>query len=99
VRPDPNYHLDLERTADSWRAVEDYTETVSLSRCPPSEKLAKSLASIQAGIAPRLPLDLDADTRLEAIEVAGSALIYRQRLHTASAAELDLQATVAGSVS
>ena len=43
---------------------------------------------------PHLPLDLDADTRLETVEVVGPALIYHQRLHTVAAAEMDMQKLV-----
>ena len=74
----------------SWRVVEEYTETVSLSQCKPSERLAASLKTTLNGLLPHLPLDLDADTRLEAVEVVGPTLIYRQRLHTIAAAEMDL---------
>lgn len=91
---DPNYHLDLARVGDGWQVVEEYTETVSLSRCPPSETLAAALATIRNGIQPHLPLDLDADTRLEAVEVLGPALIYHQRLHTVAASEMDLDSLV-----
>ena len=87
---DPNYHMDVVRMQDSWMIVEEYTETVSLSRCAPTNELAASLASLRTRLLPHLPLDLDADTRLEAVEVAGSALIYRQRLHTVEIAELDM---------
>ncbi len=91
---DPNYHLDLARVGDGWQVVEEYTETVSLSRCPPSETLAAALETIRNGIQPHLPLDLDADTRLEAVEVLGPALIYHQRLHTVAASEMDLDSLV-----
>ncbi len=87
---DPNYHLDVVQKDGSWVVVEEYTETVSLSQCRPSEKLAASLKAIHDGVVPHLPLDLDADTRLEAVEVVGPALIYHQRLHTIAAAEMDL---------
>lgn len=87
---DPNYHLDVVQTEDRWMIVEEYTETVSLSQCKPSNELAASLAALRTRIVPHLPMDLDADTRLEAVEVAGSALIYHQRLHTVAIAELDL---------
>ena len=87
---DPNYHLDVVRMEERWVIVEEYTETVSLSRCTPSKELAASLAAVRTRILPHLPLDLDADTRLESVEVAGSALIYHQRLHTVAMAELDL---------
>lgn len=75
--------------------VEEYTETVSLSRCQPSEELAESLATIREQLRPYLPLDLDADTRLESVEVVGSALIYNQRVHTMAASELYLEKTEA----
>ena len=35
-------------------------------------------------------MDLDADTRLESVEVEGTALIYNQRLHTVAASELNV---------
>lgn len=88
--PDKNYHLDVVHLAGSWRVVEEYTETVSLSKCKPSRKLAASLKKMRNALLPHLPLDLDADTRLEAVEVVGPALIYRQRLHTVAVAEMDL---------
>lgn len=87
---DPNYHLDVVRMQDRWMIVEEYTETVSLSQCKPTKELAASLAAMRTRLLPHLPLDLDADTRLESVEVAGSALIYHQRLHTVAIAELDL---------
>jgi hypothetical protein len=87
---DPNYHLDVVRKDDRWVVVEEYTETVSLSRCKPSGALAASLSAIRARLLPHLPMDLDADTRLESVEVAGPALIYHQRLHTVAAAEMDM---------
>lgn len=88
--PDTNYHLDVVRLDNSWLVVEEYAETVSLSQCKPSNKLAASLEAMHNALLPLLPLDLDADTRLEAVEVVGPALIYRQRLHTIAAAEMDL---------
>ena len=88
--PDKNYHLDVVHLDNSWMAVEEYGETVSLSRCKPSKKLAKSLKATHSALQPHLPLDLDSDTRLEAVEVVGPALIYRERLHTVAAAEMDL---------
>ena len=91
---DPNYHLDMVRHEQSWQVVEEYGETVSLSQCEPSKKLAASLNALRDGIVPHLPLDLDADTRLEAVEVVGPALIYRQRLHTVAIGELDMQKLV-----
>ncbi|UCH47086.1 MAG: hypothetical protein JSU95_13450 [Betaproteobacteria bacterium] len=91
---DPNYHLDVVRHDKSWLVIEEYGETVSLSQCKTSKKLAASLNALRDGIVPHLPLDLDADTRLEAVEVVGPALIYRQRLHTIAAAETDMQKLV-----
>lgn len=88
--PDPNYHLDVVHLDNSWLVVEEYTETVSLSQCKPSNELATSLKAMHDALLPHLPLDLDADTKLEAVEVVGPALIYRQRLHTIAAAEMDL---------
>lgn len=88
---DPDYHLDVAKVDGSWRIVEEYTETVSLSRCDPSPELAARLAGLVEGIEPHLPLDLDEDTRLESVEIAGSALVYHQRLHTVVAAETDLE--------
>ena len=67
---------------------------MSLSQCKPSRKLAKSLKATQKALQPHLPLDLDADTRLEAVEVVGPALIYRERLHTVAAAEMDMSKLV-----
>ena len=87
---DPNYHLDVVRIDNRWVVVEEYSETVSLSQCKPSNKVAASLAAMRTRILPHLPMDLDADTRLESVEVVGSALIYHQRLHTVAATELDL---------
>jgi hypothetical protein len=87
---DPDYHLDVVRRDNRWVVVEEYTETVSLSRCEPSNDLAASLAAIRSRLLPHLPMDLDADTRLESVEVVGPALIYHQRLHTVAAAEMDL---------
>ncbi len=91
---DPKYHLDLVRHEQSWLVVEEYGETVSLSQCKPSKKLATSLNALRDGIVPHLPLDLDTDTRLEAVEVVGPTLIYHQRLHTVAAAELDMEKLV-----
>lgn len=88
--PDANYHLDVTKPGTDWIVVEEYSETVSLSQCKPSAKLAASLKAVHKGLLPHLPLDLDADTRLEAVEVVGPALIYHQRLHTIAAAEMDL---------
>ncbi|HSS65289.1 MAG TPA: hypothetical protein VLS27_12715 [Gammaproteobacteria bacterium] len=87
---DPNYHLDVVQLENRWVVVEEYTETVSLSQCKPSNKLAASLKAIRGRLLPLLPLDLDADTRLESVEIIGPALIYHQRLHTVAAAEMDL---------
>lgn len=87
---DPNYHLDVVRMDDRWVVVEEYTETVSLSQCAPSNKLAASLSSIRTRLLPHLPMDLDGDTRLESVEVIGPALIYHQRLHTVAADEMDM---------
>jgi hypothetical protein len=92
--PDKNYHLDVVSLGNSWIVVEEYGETVSLSQCKPSKKLAKSLKATQKALQPHLPLDLDADTRLEAVEVVGPALIYRERLHTVAAAEMDMSKLV-----
>ena len=87
---DTNYYLDVARVEGNWRVVEEYAETVSLSQCEPSKKLSATLETVRKGVLPHLPLDLDADTRLEAVEVVGTDLIYRQRLHTIAAAEMDL---------
>ena len=87
---DDNYHMNVAKIDDSWRIVEEYSETVSLSQCKPSTRLSKSLKTLQQGITPHLPLDLDADSRLESVEIVGPALIYHQRLHTSSVSELDL---------
>ena len=92
--PDEGYRVDVAKVDGAWRIVEEYSETVSLSRCPPSRALAKALKDVQKGIAPHLPLALDADSRLEAVEIAGPALIYRQRLHTAALSELDARAAL-----
>ena len=91
---DPNYHLDVVSHDKAWLVVKEYGETVSLSKCKPSKKLAASLNALRDGILPHLPLDLDTDTRLETVEVVGPALIYHQRLHTVAAAELDIQKLV-----
>ncbi len=88
---DDNYHLDVVKVDGSWRVTEEYTETVSMSQCEPSEALAASLAAMLKGLRPLLPLDLDEDTRLEAVELVGPTLIYHQRLHTIAAAEMDLE--------
>jgi hypothetical protein len=88
--PDPDFHLDVAKVDGTWRIVEEYTETVSLSRCPPSKELADSLNALLRGLKPHLPLDLDADTRLESVEIVGPAIIYHQRLHTITAAEMDM---------
>lgn len=85
---DSDYYLDVEREGDQWVIVEEYSETVSLSRCEPSKELAESLSEVRETMRPHLPLDLDADTRLESVEVVGSALIYNQRLHTVAASEV-----------
>jgi hypothetical protein len=87
---DPNFYLIVKRIDARWQIVEEYSETVSLSRCPPSEALAQSLDAMARGLRSKLPLDLDADTRLESVEVIGPALVYHQRLHTITAAEMDL---------
>jgi len=91
---DESYHMDVARVGGTWRVFEEYTETVSLSRCEPSKALAKSLENLQKGLEPQLPIDLDADSRLESVEIAGSAFIYHQRLHAASLSELDLAAAI-----
>lgn len=91
---DRNYHLDVMRHKKSWQVIEEYGETVSLSRCKPSKKLAASLNALRDGLQPHLPLDLDSDTRLETVEVIGPALIYHQRLHTVAADDLDMQKLV-----
>lgn len=91
---DDAYHMDVVPAKDSWRIVEMYTETVSLSQCEPSDELARQLAAVRDGILPQLPLDLDEETRLEEVEVIGPALVYRQRLHATSAADLDPAETV-----
>lgn len=88
---DPSYHLDLVKADGSWKVVEEYSETVSLSRCKPSEKLAAELETVLGLILPHLPLDLDEDTRLETVEIQDSALIYHQSLHTITADEMDLE--------
>lgn len=93
--PDENYHLDIETSGDSWTIIEEYAETVSLSQCKPSKKLAGELTAVSRGIQPHLPMDLDDDTRLESVEVVGPALIYRQRLHSVRAADLDPEQVVA----
>lgn len=85
-----DYYLDVEHEGDQWVIVEEYSETVSLSRCEPSQELAESLSEVREKMRPHLPLDLDADTRLESVEVVGSALIYNQRLHTVAASEVPL---------
>lgn len=87
---DSGYYQDVEREGDRWVIVEEYSETVSLSKCEPSEELAELLSAVREKIRPHLPLDLDADTRLESVEVVGSALVYNQRLHTVVASELQL---------
>lgn len=87
---DRNYHLDVAKISDSWRVVEEYTETKSLSQCKPSTKLAAALAKVQKELLPHLPIDLDGDTKLESVDVVGSVLIYSERLHTITAAEMDL---------
>ena len=92
--PDPNYHLDAAKIDGSWLIVDEYTETLSLSRCKPSPKLAAILKATKEGIEPSLPLDLDSDTRLESVDIVGSALIYNQRLHTITAGGMDLAALV-----
>ncbi len=89
--PDTNYHLDVDRVDGQWRVVEEYTETVSLSQCEPSEKLAALLANTRAGILPHLPVDLDEETKLVGVEIRGPAIIYRQRLYKMAAAEMDLE--------
>ena len=88
---DSGFYLDVERDKDGWTITEHYSETVSLSQCKPSDALAASLSSIRAGILPHLPVNLDADTRLESVEVIGPTLVYNQRLHTVSANEMDME--------
>jgi len=91
---DKGFHLDVASAEDRWTIVEIYTETVSLSQCKPSSKLAAKLKAIRKGILPHLPLDLDPDTRLEKVEIVGPNIVYTQHLHGVAAAELDLQQLV-----
>ncbi len=91
---DKAFHLDVAKADSGWTIVEIYTETQSLSQCKPSRKLAAKLETMQEGILPHLPIDLDADTRLEKVELVGPSIVYTQRLHALSAAELDLSKLV-----
>lgn len=84
-----DHYMDVERQGGRWVIVEEYMETVSLSQCEPSEELAETLSNISDMIRPHLPMDLDTDTRLESVEVEGTALVYRQRVHTLAASVND----------
>ena len=92
---DTSYYIDVTKIEGRWQITEEYLETVSLSLCEPSKELAALIEDTAAQIRPNLPMDLDEHTRLEAVEVIGSALIYRQRLHTVTAEELDLESLAA----
>ncbi|MBJ7275360.1 hypothetical protein JHC43_02675 [Marinobacter salarius] len=84
------YHMDVELEGGRWVIVEEFQETISLSQCEPSEELAATLSRVSDTLRQYLPMDLDADTRLESVEVEGTALIYNQRLHTVAASELNV---------
>jgi len=88
------YRLDVVEVDGAWSIAAEHVETVSLSECEPSEELAAQLKTLHDGVQPHLPMDLDADTRLEAVDVKKRALIYTQRLPRLAAAELDLSATI-----
>jgi len=92
--PDPDYHLDVVKLDGAWRIVEEYTSTVSLPLCEPPRKLRRALDAQRDSVLSLLPLDLDADTHLEAVERIGPALVFTSRIHTTSAAELDLDVAV-----
>jgi hypothetical protein len=92
--PDPDYHLDVVKLDGAWRIVEEYTSTVSLPLCEPPRKLRRGLDAQRDIVLPLLPLDLDSDTRLVAVERSGTALVYTARIHTTAAADLDLEVAV-----
>ncbi|MEE3329642.1 MAG: hypothetical protein VX246_02130 [Myxococcota bacterium] len=92
--PNENYRLDVARRGGKWQVVEEYSETVSLTKCKPSKKLAAALKKLHEGMLPHLPGDIDKDTRLESVELDGSVLTYRQRYYSFSVAELDMNKVV-----
>lgn len=91
---DMGFYVDVARGHGKWTILEQHSDTVSLSQCKPSDEVAFKLKAIRDGILPHLPLDLDADTRLDSVEIVDSALVYGQVLHTISEREMDMAAFV-----
>ncbi|MEM9593850.1 MAG: hypothetical protein AAGD06_06280 [Acidobacteriota bacterium] len=86
---DPKYHLDVVRVGREWRITEEYIEAITLTRCQPSAELGKALETARSQVADRLPIQVDDETRLEAIELSGANLILRYWLPKVSPNTVD----------
>ena len=89
---DDSYYLVVARSgAGTWQIVEESSKTSALSQCPkdPAE-LKRLLQAEQAALLPHLPVAVDAETTLKAVDIDDKTLIYRYQLINYDAAMLDL---------
>lgn len=86
---DESWHLVLEEAGDGMKIRELAMSTPGISHCAPAPALGAALTALHDEFAPRLPIDIDEDTRLESVELVGSSLIFRQHLHGWSREELE----------
>lgn len=78
---DPDYELVLRAVGQSFVVVREESATHALSACPDQDP-RPMLANLVTGMAPHLPLDLDADMRLDAAVADQTTLVYRITLTT-----------------
>ncbi len=84
---DAGYTMDLALIEGEWKIVAEHSETRSASQC--AGALTDVLAAAEMAIMKELPIEIDADTRLHAVKVDGSALVHRLLLHTVGRGDLD----------
>jgi len=78
---DSTYSLTLRATGESFVVVREESATHALSACPDQDP-RPMVARVVAGVQPHLPLDLDADTRLDAAVADNTTIAYRLTLTT-----------------
>jgi len=87
---DKTFSVRLEERDGKLLIVESQQTVAGLPQCPASPELAATLAAVKDTVSAKLPLQLDADTRLDRVDVQHSALIYGMTLVTVGGPDLDL---------
>jgi hypothetical protein len=90
---DDDYYAILARDSrGAFKIVEEYQVSFTVSQCPRDPAEARRLITdLDAGMAGRLPLDVSAGVRMDAVEVDDLLLTYRQTLTDVPSTHPDLE--------